>query len=108
MPAPAKFENVSVACKANVYFDGKVVSHSVHFPDGSRKSLGVILPGSYSFNTAGPETMEITAGACRVRLAGETEWKPYAGGGAFHVAANAGFEIAVEAGGVCEYICSFG
>ena len=33
---PEKFDGVSVVTKANVYFDGKVVSHTVLFPDGSK------------------------------------------------------------------------
>ena len=108
MPAiPQQFDRVSIVCKANVYFDGKVVSHTVRFPDGTRKTLGLIYPGSYQFNTDAPETMAIIAGACRAKRAGEAEWKPYAAGTAFDVAAKSAFEIAVDQG-VCEYICSFG
>ncbi len=106
-PVPQKFENVSVVCKANIYFDGKVVSHSVLFADGTRKTLGLIYPGSFTFNTGAPEIMELVAGNCTVRLKGQTEWKPYAAGTAFHVAGNSAFDIAVE-NGLCEYVCSFG
>jgi len=103
---PAQFDNVSVICKANVYFDGKVVSHSVDFADGSRKTLGLIYPGSYTFNTGAPEKMEIIAGECRARTAGESEWNTYATGTALNVAGDSSFEIAVDEG-VAEYICSF-
>ena len=106
MPIPEKFEKVSVVCKANVYFDGKVVSHSVLFPDGSKKTLGLIYPGSFTFNTGTPETMEIVAGSCRVRLKGETAWKTYAAGVAFKVPGQSAFDIAVD-GGIAEYICSY-
>ncbi|MBM4156944.1 MAG: pyrimidine/purine nucleoside phosphorylase [Lentisphaerae bacterium] len=106
MGSPAQFDNVSVVCKANVYFDGKVVSHSVLFPDGTRKTVGLVFPGAFTFNTGAPEVMEIVAGTCRVRLAGATEWTPYAAGTAFRVAGNSSFEIAVDSG-IAEYVCSF-
>lgn len=102
-----QFDNVSVVCKANVYFDGKVVSHTVLFPDNTRKSLGLIYPGQYTFNTGAPEIMEISAGSCRARIKGEADWKTYPAGTAFTVAGNSAFDIAVESG-VAEYICSFG
>ncbi|GMW01279.1 MAG: hypothetical protein AMXMBFR84_24160 [Candidatus Hydrogenedentota bacterium] len=103
---PEKFENVGVVPKANVYFDGKVVSHTVLFSDGSKKTLGLIYPGSYSFNTGAAERMEMTAGTSRVKQAGESEWKTYGAGTYFDVPANSSFEIAVD-NGVAEYVCSF-
>ena len=70
-----KFENVTVGKKANVFFDGKCVSHSVFFADGTRKTVGVIMPGSQlTFNVGTPELMEITAGECSVKMAGEAEF----------------------------------
>ena len=65
------FDNVSIVKKANVYFDGKCVSHTVHFGDGTRKSVGVLFPSQLTFKTAEPELMEIVAGKCRVKLASE-------------------------------------
>jgi purine/pyrimidine-nucleoside phosphorylase len=103
----ATFENVTVTTKANVYFDGKVVSHSILLADGRKKSLGVILPGEYHFGTGDPEVMEITAGACEVVLDGSEEVKSYTAGTAFDVPGQSGFTIRV-AGEACEYICSFG
>jgi len=102
-----QFDNVSVVCKANIYFDGKVVSHTVVFADGTKKTLGLIYPGTYTFNTGAPEKMEIIAGTCRAKLAGESEWTTYAAGSYFDVAGNSSFEIAVDEG-VGEYVCSFG
>jgi uncharacterized protein YaiE (UPF0345 family) len=102
-----EFANVTVPCKANFYFDGKVVSHSLLFPDGSKKTLGLIYPGSYTFNTAAPERMEIVAGTCRARLAGESGWAEYGAGSHFDVPAASAFEIAVD-NGIAEYVCSFG
>ena len=102
---PTQFDNVSVLCKANIFFDGKVVSHIV-LADGMKKTLGLIYPGSYTFNTGAPERMEITGGTCRARLAGQSEWKTYGAGTVFQVPGNSSFEIAVDAG-IAEYICSF-
>lgn len=104
--AAESFRNVEVVTKANLYFDGKVVSHSVLFGDGSKKTLGLIYPGSFHFGTDRPELMQIVAGSCRVRLDGEDEFKTYAEGTAFRVPGKSGFDIAVESG-VAEYVCSF-
>lgn len=103
---PAQFAGVTVATKANVYFDGNVVSHTVNFADGTKKTLGLIRPGSYHFNTADPERMEIVAGECVVTLDGAKDTKTYAAGSSFDVPGKSGFTIAVKAG-LCEYICSF-
>jgi len=104
--SPTQFANVSVTCKANLYFDGRVVSHSLTFADGSRKTLGLVYPGSYVFNTEAAEKMEIIAGRCRVRIGGQEEWISFAAGTWFDVPARSSFEIAVE-DGVTEYVCSF-
>ena len=103
-----KFDNVSVGKKSNVFFDGKCVSHSVFFPDGSRKTVGVVLPNSQlTFNVGVPELMEITAGECQVKIAGESAFKTYAAGSSFKVAENSSFDIHTGAGAV-DYVCSFG
>ncbi len=101
-----QFENVTAVAKANVYFDGKVVSHSVLFPDGSKKTLGLIYPGEYHFGTQAAERMEIVDGACEFVLDGTTEKKGVASGSFFDVPANSGFTIQVGAG-ICQYVCSF-
>ena len=101
-------ENVSVTitAKANIYFDGKCVSHTLAGADGSRKSVGVIFPSSLTFNTAAPETMEIVGGRCRVRLPGATVWREIVAGERFDVPANASFDI--ETIETVDYICRFG
>jgi purine/pyrimidine-nucleoside phosphorylase len=103
---PAQFAGVTVVTKANVYFDGKVVSHSVLFADGSKKTLGLIYAGSYHFGTDAAERMEIVAGSCKVTLDGQTVVKTYGAGEYFDVPAKSGFTIEV-ASGIAEYICSF-
>ncbi|HEU5080786.1 MAG TPA: pyrimidine/purine nucleoside phosphorylase [Opitutaceae bacterium] len=102
---PTQFAGVTVVTKANVYFDGKVISHSVLFADGTKKTLGLIYPGSYHFGTGAPERMEIVAGKCTVTLDGKQETKSYSANEYFDVPGNSGFTI--ETAGLCEYICSF-
>lgn len=102
-----ELSNVSVQPQANVYFDGKCVSHTVTLPDGSRKSVGVILPATLTFNTGAPEVMETVAGECQIKLAGETQWTRYGAGQSFDVPGNSSFEIKVE-GAPYHYICHFG
>ena len=106
MPIPTEFKNVTAVAKANVYFDAKVVSHTILFADGSKKTLGLIYPGKYHFGTDKAERMEIIAGNCRVILSGHPGNKAYAAGEFFDVPAKSGFDIEV-ADGLCEYICSF-
>ncbi|ACB74688.1 pyrimidine/purine nucleoside phosphorylase [Opitutus terrae] len=103
---PAQFANVTAVTKANVYFDGRVVSHTIVFADGVKKTLGLIYPGNYHFGTGAPERMEIVAGSCRAKLDGATETRDYAAGQQFDVPGKSGFDIEVTSG-ICEYVCSF-
>jgi purine/pyrimidine-nucleoside phosphorylase len=106
MSLPTQFEGVTVTTKANVYFDGNVVSHSVLLPGQVKKTLGLIRPGSYHFKTGAAELMEIVAGACRVTVDGEKTVRDYPAGATFEVPGGSGFTISVAAG-LCEYICTF-
>lgn len=101
----SQFDNVSVIKAANVYFDGKCVSHTVVLADGVRKTVGVILPSSLTFNTGAPEIMEGVGGSCRVRLKGEADWKTYSAGESFSVPGNSSFEIACDE--PYHYVCHF-
>lgn len=103
---PAEFPGVTAIAKANVYFDGKVVSHSILFPDGSKKTLGLIYPGKFHFGTDKAERMEIVAGQCTVKLDGQAGVKTWSAGQLFEVPANSGFDIEIKSG-ICEYICSY-
>jgi uncharacterized protein YaiE (UPF0345 family) len=100
-----EFKNVTVVKKANVYFDGKVTSRTVLFPDGSKKTLGVMLPGEYSFNTGDKEIMEILAGALEVQLPGSNAWKKIKGGEQFEVPPQSKFSLKVAT--LTDYCCSF-
>lgn len=101
-----QFSNVTATAKANVYFEGKVVSHSLHFADGSKKTLGLIYPGSYHFGTDAAERMDITDGSCEVVLDGSSEKQTYTAGQSFDVPGKSGFTISVGEG-ICQYVCSF-
>ena len=100
-----EFNNVTVVKKANVYFDGNVTSRSIIFADGSRKTLGIMLPGDYEFNTSEKEIMEILAGDLDVLLPGATEWRAVKDGETFEVAGNSSFKLRVRR--VTDYCCSF-
>ena len=102
----SQFDNVSVIKKANVYFDGKCVSHTLQFPDGSKKTIGVIFPSSLVFNTGAPEIMEINGGVCKVRLKGESDWKSYKKGESFTAPGNSFFDIEVT--DTLHYVCHYG
>lgn len=104
--AAATLDQVSVQTRANVYFDGKCVSHTVVLADGTRKSVGVILPATLHFTTGAPERMELVAGRCRVKLQGADGWSDYAGGQFFDVPGDSAFDI--EALEPLHYICHFG
>lgn len=101
----SEFKNVTVVKKANVFFGGQVTSRSVLFPDGSRKTLGVMLPGTYEFNTADREIMEILSGDLDVQLPGAAGWKAVRGGESFDVPAKAKFSLKVKT--LTDYCCSF-
>ncbi|KAF0106772.1 MAG: hypothetical protein FD146_2364 [Anaerolineaceae bacterium] len=101
-----QFENVTIIKKANVYFDGKVTSRNVFFPDGTRKTLGFMLPGEYEFGTAAPELMEILAGEMDVLLPGRDAWQTVRAGGSFSVPANSKFKLALKV--PADYCCSYG
>lgn len=100
----SEFKGVTVVKKANVFFNGGVVSRTVLFPDGSKKTLGAMQAGEYEFNTKDKETMEIMSGELDVKI-GESDWKPIKGGQSFDVPANTKFVMRVKS--LADYCCSF-
>jgi uncharacterized protein YaiE (UPF0345 family) len=100
-----QFKNVTVVKKANVYFDGKVTSRTIIFEDGTRKTLGIMLPGQYEFGTGDQELMEISAGKLSVLLPSSESWASFGAGQAFEVPANSKFKVSVDE--VCDYCCSY-
>jgi uncharacterized protein YaiE (UPF0345 family) len=101
----SEFRNVTVVRKANIYFEGTVTSRTIIFPDGAKKTLGIMLPGEYTFNTDAAELMEIQAGELDVLLPGSSDWKPVMGGESFRVPAKSAFTMKVKT--VTDYCCSF-
>ncbi|UUZ83086.1 pyrimidine/purine nucleoside phosphorylase [Paenibacillus sp. P26] len=101
----SQFNNVTVQTKANIYFDGKVTSRTVVFADGTKKTLGIMLPGEYEFGTDTKEIMEIQAGELKVLLPGSSEWSHINGTGEFTVPAGAKFKLEIQT--VTDYICSY-
>jgi uncharacterized protein YaiE (UPF0345 family) len=100
-----EFKQVTVVKKANVYFDGKVTSRAVLFEDGTKKTLGIMMPGDYVFDTEAAEIMEILGGEMDVLLPGETEWKTFKEGESYQVPANSTFKLKVPV--VADYCCSY-
>jgi purine/pyrimidine-nucleoside phosphorylase len=100
-----EFKNVTIIKKANVYFDGKVTSRTVLFPDGSKKTLGIMSPGDYEFGTAEKEIMEILDGALDILLPGGAGWITVKGGDTFEVPAQSKFSLKVKS--LTDYCCSY-
>ena len=101
----SEFSNVSVVKEANIYFGGKVTSHTVLFADGERKTLGVMLEGEYTFGTADAEIMEIFSGEFSVKLPDSEVFVDMKGPCEFNVGANSSFDIHVKK--VTDYCCSY-
>jgi len=103
--AEDRFEQVTVVKTANVYFEGRVTSRTVLFPGGTRKTLGIMLPGAYEFGTTAAEVMEVLAGEMTVKLPGSDAWQTFKAGEAFNVPANAKFGLRITV--VADYCCSY-
>ena len=100
------FSDVTASAKANIYFDGNVISHTLVTAEVEKKTLGLIYPGEYHFGTELAEDMIVVAGSCTVKLDGTEETQSYTDGDTFSIPANSGFDITVSEG-ICEYVCSF-
>ncbi len=101
----SEFKDVTIIKEASIYFDGKVSSRTVVFPDDSRKTLGIMLPGEYEFNTDDKEIMEIISGDLDVLLTDSEGWKTITGGELFEVAAKSTFNLKVKK--ITDYCCSY-
>ena len=101
----SEFTNVTIVKKANVYFCGNVTSRTVLFSDGSKKTLGVMLPGEYEFNTGDKEIIEIISGSLDALLPQTKDWQSFRGGDSFEVPARSKFSLKIK--GLTDYCCSF-
>ncbi len=100
----SEFNNVTIIKEANIYFDGRVTSRTVVFENGAKKTLGIMLPGDYEFNTDAPELMEINSGELEIQLSGES-WKKITGGESFEVSGNSSFKLKIQK--LTDYCCSY-
>jgi uncharacterized protein YaiE (UPF0345 family) len=100
-----EFENVKFVAKANVYFEGKVLSHTFYTPGGNRKTAGIIFPGEYEFGTGDAEIMEVTSGALSALLPGRSDWETFPAGQKFNIGANSKFKC--KSSEISEYVCSY-
>jgi purine/pyrimidine-nucleoside phosphorylase len=101
----SEFNNITIIKAANIYFDGKVTSRTIKFSDGTHKTLGIMMPGEYSFNTDAKEIMEVLAGKMDIKLKGSDNWNSYTGGSTFEVPKNSSFDLKVTE--VSDYCCSY-
>jgi purine/pyrimidine-nucleoside phosphorylase len=101
----SEFKNVTVVKKANIYFEGQVTSRTILFADGTKKTLGIMMPGDYEFGTEAAEIMEMLGGQMDVLLPGETEWQTFTAGESYQVPANSKFKLKVSV--VTDYCCSY-
>ena len=99
------YKDVDVDKLANIYFEGKVISRNIFFNDGSKKTLGVMLPGEYEFNTESRELMEITSGKLNLKIKGDNNWKLITEGNDFNIPKNSSFKVEVLE--LVNYICSY-
>ncbi|MDY0152304.1 MAG: pyrimidine/purine nucleoside phosphorylase [Candidatus Cloacimonas sp.] len=88
----------------NEYFAGKVKSIGLHNAAG-KSTVGVMDIGDYEFGTNTVEYMSVVSGAMNVLLPGETEWKVFAAGETFIVAANTKFQLQVKEQSA--YLCRY-
>lgn len=100
-----EFENVRAIAKANVYYDGKVLSHTIYLPDGERKTFGITFPGEYEFGTAAAEVMDVVSGSLHVMLPGKSAWETYTPGMSFSIPAESKFKLKCDE--LSEYVCSY-
>ena len=100
-----KYKNVNVDKLANIYFEGNVISRNIFFRDGSRKTLGVMLPGKYEFNTEARELMEIISGKLNLKLQNYDDWQLIKDGMDFNVPKKSSFKVNVLE--LVNYTCSY-
>jgi len=101
----SEFKNATVVKKANLYFNGNVSSRTVLFADGTKKTLGIMMPGEYEFGTDAKEIMEILGGSLEIRLPGSSSWKKVLPGESFEVPAQSKFQLKIYE--VTDYCCSY-
>ncbi|MEO4073765.1 pyrimidine/purine nucleoside phosphorylase [Acinetobacter pittii] len=104
---PEQFNFVSIKKKANVHFNGTSISHILVLKDGTKKTLGVILPSEepLTFKTHLTERIEIISGQCKVQIGDDLNMQIYGSGESFQIPANSQFKIHTRE--VVDYVCHF-
>jgi len=102
---PLAFDNVRAIAKANVYYEGRVLSHTIFLANGDRKTFGITFPGEYEFGTGDAEVMDVIAGEIEILHPGESAWRAYAPGSSFSLPANCKFRL--KCAELSEYVCSY-
>lgn len=100
-----QFNFVSVKKKSNILFDGCAVSHVIELKDGTKKTIGVILPTERPlvFETLVAERIEIVSGKCLVQIGKSRESQTYHAGESFYVPKNTQFKIITD--NIIDYVC---
>ena len=96
------FQNVSIKKKPNIFYDGKVSSWTIILADGSKKSLGIMLPGEYAFEPPTDEIMEFMTGELEILLTGNS-WTKVNNNDRFYIQAKTAFKVKVKT--LTEYCC---
>ncbi|MDD2699383.1 MAG: pyrimidine/purine nucleoside phosphorylase [Arcobacteraceae bacterium] len=92
--------------QANIYFNGQVTSRTIIEADGTKKTLGIMMPGTYTFGTELAEHLEILSGEVEIELSGQgSNWEKIVGGEYFEVPANSSFDIKVNT--ITDYCCTY-
>ncbi|MBF0522046.1 MAG: pyrimidine/purine nucleoside phosphorylase [Candidatus Omnitrophica bacterium] len=90
--------------QVNEYFDGKVKSFVIN-SGGIKKTVGVMEPGEYEFNTETKEIMTVVDGELTVYLPEYDEWEDYGAGSSFEISAQSKFKVKVaqDTAYLCQY-----
>ncbi len=99
-----EFNNISIEKEANILYGGNITSRSITFEDGSKKTLGIMLPGEYELNTVNKELIDINSGTVEVMLPAE-DWVEYVSPAIIEIPQNSKFKLRVTS--LVDYCCSF-
>ena len=100
-----KIGNLTIETKGNIYFGGRVTSRSFYREDGTRFTIGIITPGTYTFDVGDREVIQLIAGAAEILLPAEKEWRRVEAPDTYEVIANNSFRS--RCFDVVEYLCDY-
>lgn len=91
--------------KVNEYFEGRVKSIAFNTPT-LPATVGVMVPGEYTFNTAAKEAVTIVSGSMEIQQPDSDSWHTYQPGDTFYVAADSAFKLKISED--TAYLCLYG